>query len=209
MVSASTAGNGAYRHDFLAAIDACLSIRASERPQSIHHLRPLLLKKGAPPSTRITPSDPVLRKEGDRPPQITKADRNVRHASNTQRRGWFGWRQSKVSKVLNCSFCGKRKSEVRELFAGIDGFICNECVLLLVQIQTPELDDTINSWCSHGFIHYQLAADDLARNLIRAVLKRVERYGLPGRHHMYIVFQMNTSGLVVPQRLRDRFPEGK
>src|ERR1043165_3156421 len=32
------------------------------------------------------------------------------------------------SEVLRCSFCNKDQHEVRKLFAGATGFICDECV---------------------------------------------------------------------------------
>ena len=35
------------------------------------------------------------------------------------------------TKELNCSFCGKAKSEVDRLIAGPGVYICNECIDLL------------------------------------------------------------------------------
>src|SRR5262249_27563708 len=43
MVAATLVGRGRYRSRFLAAIDACLKVRPSERPQSVAELRRLLL----------------------------------------------------------------------------------------------------------------------------------------------------------------------
>lgn len=43
LVRAIDIGRGTYRRDFLAAIDACLRVRLSERPQSIAVLRPMLV----------------------------------------------------------------------------------------------------------------------------------------------------------------------
>lgn len=34
----------------------------------------------------------------------------------------------------SCLFCGRSRQEVLQLVAGADGFICNECVQLCVQI---------------------------------------------------------------------------
>jgi hypothetical protein len=44
------------------------------------------------------------------------------------------------SKTSNpsCSFCGKTQPEVLQLIAGAQGFICNECVQLCVQIVSIE-----------------------------------------------------------------------
>jgi hypothetical protein len=38
----------------------------------------------------------------------------------------------------SCSFCGKAQPEVLQLIAGAQGFICNECVQLCVQIVSAE-----------------------------------------------------------------------
>ena len=39
---------------------------------------------------------------------------------------------------LNCNFCGKNKDEVSLLHAGINAFICNECVDTLISIKSGE-----------------------------------------------------------------------
>lgn len=54
MPPASRCAGGHYRSDFLSAIDACLKVKGSERPQSVAQLRPLLLGRsyarvGGPP----------------------------------------------------------------------------------------------------------------------------------------------------------------
>lgn len=38
---------------------------------------------------------------------------------------------------LHCSFCGKRRGEVRKLISGPRVFICNECVVLCREIIGP------------------------------------------------------------------------
>src|SRR5262245_46854398 len=48
MLPAVKAAKGSYRKSFLAAIDACLKIRHSERPRSVAQLRPMLLGQGQP-----------------------------------------------------------------------------------------------------------------------------------------------------------------
>jgi len=35
---------------------------------------------------------------------------------------------------MTCSFCGKHESDVKQLIAGPDVSICNECVILCVKI---------------------------------------------------------------------------
>lgn len=49
--------------------------------------------------------------------------------------------RASASSELSCSFCGKVQSEVLQLIAGPQVFICNECVQLCVGIvgtQNPE-----------------------------------------------------------------------
>ena len=40
--------------------------------------------------------------------------------------------------ALHCSFCCKSQHEIRQLFAGHDAFICNECVSVCVNILIGE-----------------------------------------------------------------------
>src|SRR5438874_5398721 len=52
LAPASQVAKGQYRRDFLAAIDACLKVKHSERPRSVAQLRPMLLgSKSQPQST--------------------------------------------------------------------------------------------------------------------------------------------------------------
>jgi ATP-dependent Clp protease ATP-binding subunit ClpX len=46
-----------------------------------------------------------------------------------------------MTKVLYCSFCGKKNSEVGYLVAGPCVFICNECVELCREIGQQGIDD--------------------------------------------------------------------
>ena len=40
---------------------------------------------------------------------------------------------------IKCSFCGKTQREVKRLIAGVDAFICNECIELGVDILNEEM----------------------------------------------------------------------
>src|SRR5215470_6064709 len=63
MPSAVRAAKGSYRADFLRAIDDCLKLKSSERPQSVAHLRSKLLGKdfhsGPPIRATKVPSKPA------------------------------------------------------------------------------------------------------------------------------------------------------
>jgi len=49
-------------------------------------------------------------------------------------RGRQADRPGKSNPPGTCSFCGKRQDQVRRLIAGPGVWICNECVLLCVEI---------------------------------------------------------------------------
>jgi serine/threonine protein kinase len=67
MPPAIQAANGKFRREFLRAIDACLKVRVSERPQSVVELRSKLLSDRSPPKRKPISSDKPPR----RPPQGT------------------------------------------------------------------------------------------------------------------------------------------
>jgi ATP-dependent protease Clp ATPase subunit len=43
-----------------------------------------------------------------------------------------------------CSFCGKRQDQVRKLIAGPGVWICNECVVLCVEILADPRGNTVS-----------------------------------------------------------------
>jgi serine/threonine protein kinase len=67
MLPATEAALGDYRKRFLGAIDACLKVRYSERPQSVAELRPMLLapSRRNEPRLPLTSKLPVSRHIGD------------------------------------------------------------------------------------------------------------------------------------------------
>jgi hypothetical protein len=56
-------------------------------------------------------------------------------------------------------------------------------------------------------IQYDILALDAMRGVMRAVLQRVQRRGLPGDHHFYISFATRAPGVQISKRLKDRYPE--
>lgn len=54
--------------------------------------------------------------------------------------------------------------------------------------------------------------DEIVQEALRAVVGRVlgsvaDTGGLPGAHHFYITFKTAAPGVMIPKRLRDRFPD--
>jgi hypothetical protein len=63
---------------------------------------------------------------------------------------------------LQCSFCGKPQNQVKRLIAGPTVYICNECVMLCVDVLRDEVDFTIEApdeqresfrWGPSTFVH--------------------------------------------------------
>jgi uncharacterized protein len=56
-------------------------------------------------------------------------------------------------------------------------------------------------------IDYQALAQTAMRGIVRTVLSRVAKAGLPGEHHFYIAFKTDAPGVVLSKRLREKYPE--
>jgi hypothetical protein len=56
-------------------------------------------------------------------------------------------------------------------------------------------------------IDYEALAQIAMRGVVRAVLGRVARSGLPGEHHFYIAFNTQAPGVVISKRLKEKYPE--
>lgn len=69
---------------------------------------------------------------------------------------------------------------------------------------TVDLDDRR---MSEENIRYDLLVRDALRGIIRTVLQRVQKKGLPGEHHFYITFDTTASGAIISKRLKEQYPE--
>jgi hypothetical protein len=56
-------------------------------------------------------------------------------------------------------------------------------------------------------IDYDALTQEAMRGLVRSVLARVVRQGLPGDHHFYIAFDTRRAGVSLSKRLREKYPE--
>jgi len=56
-------------------------------------------------------------------------------------------------------------------------------------------------------IDYETLAQDAMRGVVKAVLNRVAKSGLPGDHHFYISFDTQHAGVSLSKRLKDKYPE--
>jgi hypothetical protein len=56
-------------------------------------------------------------------------------------------------------------------------------------------------------IDYEALAQGAMRAVVRTVLTRVAKSGLPGEHHFYIAFNTRAPGVSLSPRLKERYPE--
>lgn len=55
-------------------------------------------------------------------------------------------------------------------------------------------------------IDYEALAQDAMRSVVRSVLTRVAKSGLPGDHHFYVAFNTQAPGVTISKRLKDKYP---
>ena len=56
-------------------------------------------------------------------------------------------------------------------------------------------------------IDYEGLVQDAMRGVVRSVLTRVAKTGLPGDHHFYIAFRTDAPGVSLSPRLKEKYPE--
>ncbi len=56
-------------------------------------------------------------------------------------------------------------------------------------------------------IDYEVLAQDAMRGVVRTILTKVAKTGLPGDHHFYISFDTLAPGSSISKRLKEKYPE--
>ena len=56
-------------------------------------------------------------------------------------------------------------------------------------------------------IDYEALAQGAMRGIVRTVLTRVAKSGLPGEHHFYIAFKTDAPGVTISKRLKEKYPD--
>jgi uncharacterized protein len=59
---------------------------------------------------------------------------------------------------------------------------------------------------AEDLIRYEALVLDALRGVVRAVLQRVLKRGIPGDHHFFITFDTRAAGVGLSKRLRDQYP---
>ena len=60
---------------------------------------------------------------------------------------------------------------------------------------------------SEDDLRYDRFVERALRHVVREALEQVARHGLPGTHHLYITFKSEHPGVVMPDKLREEYPE--
>lgn len=56
-------------------------------------------------------------------------------------------------------------------------------------------------------IRYDVLTSEALRGIIRTVLLRVQKRGLPGEHHFFVNFSTTAPGVIVSKRLKEQYPD--
>jgi uncharacterized protein len=56
-------------------------------------------------------------------------------------------------------------------------------------------------------IDYESLVQNAMRGVVRTILTRVAKSGLPGQHHFYIAFKTDAPGVGISKRLKEKYPE--
>jgi uncharacterized protein len=56
-------------------------------------------------------------------------------------------------------------------------------------------------------IDYESLVQNAMRGIVRTILTRVAKSGLPGEHHFYIAFRTDAPGVSISKRLKEKYPE--
>lgn len=59
---------------------------------------------------------------------------------------------------------------------------------------------------AQDFLRYDLLTQNALRGVVRDVLARVAREGVPGEHHFYVSFRTTDPDVRLSQRLKERYP---
>lgn len=68
-------------------------------------------------------------------------------------------------------------------------------------------NDKVVCMSSDAQIDYESLVQDAMRGVLKAILQRVAKSGLPGEHHFYISFNTRAQGVGLSKRLKERYPE--
>ncbi|MBI08417.1 MAG: hypothetical protein CMM55_02750 [Rhodospirillaceae bacterium] len=60
---------------------------------------------------------------------------------------------------------------------------------------------------TEDLMRYDLMVEQALRTVVLEAMGRIAQDGLPGEHHLYITFRTSVDGVMLPDRLLERYPE--
>ena len=56
-------------------------------------------------------------------------------------------------------------------------------------------------------MNYKALIENAMLNMVRDILKKVSKYGLPENHHFLITFFSHSRGVVIPNWMKEKYPD--
>ncbi len=56
-------------------------------------------------------------------------------------------------------------------------------------------------------MNYKVLIENAMLNMVRDILKKVSKYGLPKNHHFLITFFSHSKGVVIPHWMKEKYPD--
>ena len=56
-------------------------------------------------------------------------------------------------------------------------------------------------------LNYKVLIENAMLNMVKDILKKVSRKGLPKNHHFLITFFSNSKGVIIPEWMKEKYPE--
>jgi hypothetical protein len=56
-------------------------------------------------------------------------------------------------------------------------------------------------------MYYKVLIEDAMLNMVRDILKKISRDGLPKKHHFLITFSSCTKGVIIPDWMKEKYPD--
>ena len=56
-------------------------------------------------------------------------------------------------------------------------------------------------------MNYKVLIENAMLNMVKDILKKVSRKGLPKNHHFLITFFSNSKGVIIPEWMKEKYPE--
>ena len=56
-------------------------------------------------------------------------------------------------------------------------------------------------------MNYKVLIEDAMLNMVRDILKKISKDGLPKKHHFLITFSSRAKGVIIPEWMKEKYPD--